>query len=327
MQAREELKLKHGKKLSQLHSQEHTGKNVDKLNKTKASVNRMQSLILVTSQAVSATSSAIIGVRDGEFRPEIFQLCSGFYEMWRSMKQSHEIQNHIVQQAVHRLVLHSDNSGHLRDYSTSDMHRQATCDLESALADWHSSFTQMVKFHKDYIRALHAWLELTQIQVTNLPIDTSDSSLLVSLCDEWRQILDRLPDTVAAESIGSFKNMIHSISVKQAEEMKIKKRMETYSKEVERKTLSMRRIENKLRRQYSNFSDTPTDDPLKESKLEIASCKRKVEDEMARYRKAVKVSREVSMNNIQTGLPGIFQSIQAFSDLSTDAFQKLNTFK
>lgn len=320
------MKLKHDKKLSELHGQVHTEKNIGKLNKTKASVNTMQSLILVTSQAVSATSTAIIGVRDGEFRPEIFQLCNGFYEMWRSMNQSHEIQSHIVQQTVHRLVLHSDNSGHLRDYSTSDLHRQATCDLESAVSDWHSSFTQMVKFHKDYIRTLHAWLELTQIQVTTLPIDASDSSSLVSLCDEWRQILDRLPDTVAAESIGSFKNMIHSISVKQTEESKIKKRMETYSKEVERKTMSMRRIENKLRRQHSNYSDIPADDPLAESKLEIASCRRKVEDEMARHRKAVKVSREVSMNNIQTGLPGIFQSIQAFSDLSTDAFRKLNTF-
>ncbi|KAL0373485.1 UNVERIFIED_CONTAM: Nitrate regulatoryprotein [Sesamum radiatum] len=63
VKAREGVKLEHEKKLSVLQSQEYRGEDGAKLDKTKASIKRLQSLILVTSQAVSTTSFAIIGLR------------------------------------------------------------------------------------------------------------------------------------------------------------------------------------------------------------------------------------------------------------------------
>lgn len=71
------MKIEHEKKLSTLQSQEYRGDDEVKLDKTKASIKRLQSLILVTSQAVSSTSSAINGLRDTELVPQLVELCHG----------------------------------------------------------------------------------------------------------------------------------------------------------------------------------------------------------------------------------------------------------
>ena len=71
------MKIEHEKKLSSLQSQEYKGEDEAKLDKTKASITRLQSLIIVTSQAVSTTSTAIVGLRDSDLVPQLVELCHG----------------------------------------------------------------------------------------------------------------------------------------------------------------------------------------------------------------------------------------------------------
>ncbi|KAK6918657.1 protein of unknown function DUF632 [Dillenia turbinata] len=332
VKAREGVKIEHEKKLSTLQSQEYRGDDEAKLDKTKASIKRLQSLIIVTSQAVSATSSSIIGLRDSDLVPQLVQLCHGLMYMWRSMNQSHEIQNHIVQQ-VRGLVNRAAKGD-----STSDMHRQVTRDLESAVSAWHSSFCRLIKYQRDFICSLHGWLKLTLHPINNEIINSNkEPSSVLAFCDEWKLALDRLPDTVASESIKSFVNVVHAISVRQAEELKIKKRTETVSKELERKASSLRNIEKKYYNSYSmvgiGLPDGGADnehaldarDPLAEKKSELATCQRKVEDEMMRHSKAVEVTRAMTLNHIQTGLPGVFQAMTSFSGLFSEALEVVCT--
>ncbi|KAL0429129.1 UNVERIFIED_CONTAM: Nitrate regulatoryprotein [Sesamum radiatum] len=328
VKAREGVKIEHEKKLSSLQSQEYRGEDESKLDKTKASITRLQSLIVVTSQAVSTTSSAIIGLRDSDLVPQLVELCHGFMYMWRSMNQFHEVQNDIVQQ-VRGLVNHT-NKGE----STSDLHRQATRDLESAVSAWHSSFCRLIKFQRDFVRSLHGWFKLTLIPVNNEPTNGNrELPEVFTFCDEWKLALDRIPDTVASEAIKSFINVVHSISLKQTEELKIKKRTETASKELEKKASSLRNIEKKYYHSYSmvgiGLPDTGPDnghaldarDPLADKKAELATCQRRVEDEMLKHAKAVEVTRAMTLNNIQTGLPGVFQAMTSFSALITEALE------
>uniref|UniRef100_A0A5B7ALV7 DUF632 domain-containing protein n=1 Tax=Davidia involucrata TaxID=16924 RepID=A0A5B7ALV7_DAVIN len=328
VKAREGVKIEHEKKLSALQSQEYRGDEEVKLDKTKASIKRLQSLIVVTSQAVSTTSSAIIGLRDSELVPQLVELCHGFMYMWRSMNQFHEVQNHIVQQ-VRGLVNRSAKGD-----STTDMHRQATRDLESAVSAWHSSFCRLIKFQQDSICSLHGWFKLTLLPINNEPSNGSrEPSEVFAFCDEWKLALDRLPDTVASEAIKSFINVVHSISMKQTEELKIKKQTESASKELEKKASALRNIERKYYHSYSmvgiSLPDTGPDnghaldarDPLAEKKSELAACQRRVEDEMLRHSKAVEVTRAMTLNNIQTGLPGVFQAMTSFSALIMEALE------
>lgn len=252
--------------------------------------------------------------------------------MWRQMNQFHETQNLIVQQV--RGLVNQASSGE----STSDLHRMATRDLEAAVSAWHSNFNRLIKYLRDYVHALYGWLKLTLLQVSSdNPQKDHSSPIAVELtafCDEWKQALDRLPDTVPSEAIKSFMNVIHVIYTKQAEELKIKKRAETYSKEFEKKSTALRSIEKKYYQSYSMVGLAlpggghdndgqvfDARDPLAEKKSELATCRRKVEDEMMRHAKAVEVTRSMTLNNIQTGLPGVFQALTGFSGMVVEAME------
>ncbi|GMN56411.1 hypothetical protein TIFTF001_025514 [Ficus carica] len=332
VKAREGVKIELEKKLSALQSQECKGEDETKLDKTKASITRLQSLIIVTSQAVSTTSTAIIGLRDSDLVPQLVDVCHGLMYMWRSMHQYHEVQNNIVQQ-VRGLVNRST-----KGESTSELHRQATRDLESAVSAWHSSFCRLIKFQRDFIRSLHGWFKLTLIPVDNDNANSNrEHSDVYAFCDEWKLALERVPDTVASEAIKSFINVVHVISVKQSEELKVKKRTESASKELEKKASSIRTLERKFYQSYSmvgiglpeagpdNGLVLDARDPLAEKKTELAACQRRVEDEMMRHSKAVEITRAMTLNNLQTGLPGVFQALTSFSTLFTEALETVCT--
>lgn len=240
----------------------------------------------------------------------------------------HEVQNNIVQQ-VRGLVNHSSKGD-----STSELHRQATRDLEAAVSSWHSSFCCLIKFQRDFMRSLHGWFKLSLLPVCtddNINSGHRESSEVYAFFDEWKLALDRVPDTVASEAIKSFINVVHVISVKQTEELKVRKRTETASKELEKKASALRNIERKYYHSYSmvgiglpdpgpeNGTALDARDPLAEKKSELASCQRRVEDEMVRHSKAVEVTRAMTLNNLQTGLPGVFQALTSFSNLFTEA--------
>ncbi|CAA3020600.1 Hypothetical predicted protein [Olea europaea subsp. europaea] len=332
VKAREGVKIEHEKKLAALQGQEYRGVDEGKLDKTKTSINRLQSLIVVTSQAVSTTSSAIIGLRDSDLVPQLVELCHGFMYMWRSMHQFHEFQNDIVQQ-VRGLVNQAE-----KGEATFDMHRQATRDLESAVSVWHSSFCRLIKFQRDFVRSLHGWFKLSLLPVSGEATNgISKLSEVSAFCDEWKLALDRIPDTVASEAIKSFVNVVRSISLKQMEELKIQKRTETVSKELEKKASSLRNIERKYYQTYSmvgvglpgtgpeNEHGLDARDPLAEKKSELAICQRRVEDEMLKHAKAVEVTRAMTLNNLQTGLPGVFQAMTSFSALMAEALEAVCT--
>ncbi|KAG9147714.1 hypothetical protein Leryth_014870 [Lithospermum erythrorhizon] len=256
--AREGVKIAHEKKLSTLQSQEAKGEEEAKLEKTKTSINKLQSLILVTSQAVSTTSTAIVGLRDSELVPQLVELCHGFMYMWRSMNQFHEVQNDIVQQV--RGLVNQSNKG----VSTSDLHRQATRDLESSVSAWHSSFCRLIKFQRDFIRSLHGWLALAyKNDLTNIEKKYYNTYSMVGI---------GMPDSGPENG--------HALDAR---------------------------------------------DPLVEKKAELAACQRRVEDEMLKHSRSVEVTRAMTLNNIQTGLPGVFQALTSFSSLFMEALETVCT--
>ena len=71
------MKIEHEKKLKILQNQEFKGGEETKLDKTKTSIKKLQSLIIVTSQAVNIASSAIDGLRDSYLVPLLVELCHG----------------------------------------------------------------------------------------------------------------------------------------------------------------------------------------------------------------------------------------------------------
>lgn len=249
------------------------------------------------------------------------------------MHQFHETQNSIVQQV--RGLINIAGKGE----STSELHRQATRDLEAAVSSWHSSFSRLIKFQREFIHSVQAWFKLTLLPVCQEDGANHQKEPLdaYAFCDEWKLALDRVPDTVASEAIKSFINVVHVISVKQADEHKIKKRTESASKELEKKASSLRNLERKYYQSYSmvgvGLPDSGPDnqhmldarDPLSDKKSELAVCQRRVEEEMVKHSKAIEVTRAMTLNNLQTGLPGVFQALTSFSALFMESLQTVCT--
>ena len=108
------------------------------------------------------------------------------------MHHYHEIQSNIVQQ-VRGLVNRSS-----RGDSTSELHRQATRDLESAVSAWHNSFCRLIKFQREFILSLHGWFKLSLVPVHNDNINGRETSETYQFFYAWKLALDRVSDSVAS---------------------------------------------------------------------------------------------------------------------------------
>lgn len=239
--------------------------------------------------------------------------------MWRSMYECHQVQMHIVDQLKFLNTIPSTEP-------TSEIHRQSTLQLEVELQQWHQSFCNLVKAQRDYIRSLTGWLRLSLFQFNKNPLMRSmQDSTIYSLCEQWQLEIDNVPDKVASEGIKSLWTVIHAIVVQQAEELKQKKRSEVANKQLEKRAVELRSLEVKYG-PYSKpeiSSSRKGGDPVGEKRAKVDMLKVKAEEEKAKHEKSVSATRAMTLNNMQMGLPHVFQAMTGFSSVCKQAFEKV----
>ncbi|XP_062102678.1 protein ALTERED PHOSPHATE STARVATION RESPONSE 1 [Humulus lupulus] len=314
----ETIKIEHGKKMSTLKKLELKRADYMKTEKTKKEVEKLESEMMVASQAIESTSTEIIKLRETELHPQLIDLVKGLMCMWRSMYECHQVQKHIVQQLKYLNAIPSAEP-------TSEIHRQSTLQLELEVQQWHMSFCNMVKAQQDYIQSLTGWLRLSLFQFNKNPLSrTGQESKIYSLCDEWHLAVDRIPDKVASEGIKSFLTVIHAIVVQQAEEHKQKKKSEAVFKELEKKVVNLRSLECKYG-PYSmpESSGVSRRNPVAEKRLKVEMLRAKAEEEKTKHEKSVSVTRAMTLNNLQMGLPHVFEGMVGFSSVCMHAFESV----
>lgn len=233
--------------------------------------------------------------------------------MWRSMYESHQVQTHIVQQLKYLNIIPSAEA-------TSEIHRQSTLQLELQVQQWHQSFCNLVKAQRDYIQSLTGWLRLSLFQFNKNPLfKAGQDSKIYKLCEEWHLAADRIPDRVASEGINSLLTVIHAIVVQQTEEHKQKKKSEAAFKELDKKSNELRSVESK----YGPYSISEGKNPVVEKRAKIEILKAKAEEEKIKHEKSVSVTRSMTLNNLQMGLPHVFQALVGFSSVCMQAFESV----
>ncbi|XP_021727600.1 uncharacterized protein LOC110694734 [Chenopodium quinoa] len=315
----EKIKMEHEKRVEQLRRLEVKRADYFKTEKTKKEVEKLESQIEVATQAIQTTSNEIIKLRETELYPQLLDIVKGFMCMWRSMYECHQVQMHIVDQLKFLNAIPSNEP-------TSEIHRQSTLQLEVELQQWHQSFCSVVKAQRDYIRSLTGWLRLSLFQFNKNPLMRSiQDSTIYSLCEQWQLEIDNVPDKVASEGIKSLWTVIHAIVIQQAEELKQKKRSETANKQLEKRAIELRTLEAK----YGPYSMPEMSssrkgrNPVGEKRAKVDMLKAKAEEEKAKHEKAVSVSRAMTLNNMQMGLPHVFQAMTGFSSVCKQAFEKV----
>lgn len=137
----------------------------------------------------------------------------------------------------------------------------------------------------------------------------------VSLMSESKQ--------VAAEAIKSFVSVVHSIVLQQNEECNLQKKCVRLESRLKKELNSLwelekhneHTIENPFQVADSNHHSLST----KPGKLE--TFKKRVEEEKAKYMSSVRMSRAMTLNNLQTSLPNVFQALMGFSGMCVHAFE------
>ncbi|KAL4376300.1 hypothetical protein GQ457_02G013620 [Hibiscus cannabinus] len=310
----EAIKIEHEKRVAHLRKLEVKRADYIKTEKTKKEVEKLESQMMVASQAIETTSAEIIKLRESELYPQLLELVKGLMCMWRSMYEIHQVHTHIVQQLKYLNFIPSNKP-------TSEIHRQSTLQLELQVQQWHLSFCNLVKAQRDYIQSLAGWLRLSLFQFSKNPvIRNSQESKIYSFCEEWHLAVDRIPDKVASEGIKSFLTVIHAIVVQQAEEYKQKKKADSTSKDFEKKAAELRSLESK----YSPFSVPEANrDPIAEKRTKVELSRAKAEEEKNKHEKSVSVTRAMTLNNLQMGFPHVFQAMVGFSSVCMQAFESV----
>lgn len=235
--------------------------------------------------------------------------------MWRGMYECHQVQTHIVQQLQY---LNNPSS----TIPTSELHRQATLQLEAEIENWHSAFCNLVKSQRDYLHAITGWLRLSLFQCQHNQLGRNhENSEIYGLCEEWQLALDRVPDKVASEGIKSFLIVIHAIVMQQAEEHRQKKSSDSAFKVLEKRSKELRSLERKYGSCSSEvYGDNAGSSSIMEKKAKVDALKTKAEEEKSKYEKSSGITRAMTLNNLKTGFPNVFQAMTGFSGVCAQAF-------
>ncbi|KAE9612937.1 hypothetical protein Lal_00027528 [Lupinus albus] len=313
------LKMEHEKKVELLRKLEMKRAENLKIEKTKKEVEKLESVMMVASQAIHSISAEIIKLRETELYPQLIELVKGLMCMWRSMYESHQVQKHIVQQLEYLNTIPSTNP-------TSEIHKQATLQLELQVQQWHQSFCNLFKAHRDYIQSLTCWLRFSLLQFSRNQLSrTTEESKILSLCEEWHLAVDRIPEKVASEGIKSLLAVINAIVVQQTEEHKQKKRSDSAFKELEKKVDQLRSLECKYGpySMHESYGSLRIKDSVTEKRVKVEILKAKAEEEKSKYEKSVSITRAMTVNSLQMGFPHVFQGIVVFSNVCMEIFESV----
>ncbi|KAF5475069.1 hypothetical protein F2P56_006914 [Juglans regia] len=316
MKEEEITKLEHQRKSFMLQKQEDENHDWTKTEKTRLSVESLEADMVRLQQSISKICSSILELIDEELYPQLVALTSGLMQMWKTMYECHQVQIDISKQLNY---LH-DNA--ITDFST-DFHRQATAQLETEISYWFNSFCKLIKSQRGYVRTLCRWIQLTE-HVTDGHQHSSYSSVVHSLCEVWQVALDKLPDKVASEAIKSFLSAIHSVLLQQVEECNQQKKYEKLERRVQKESDSLVELEKKLEGSFADentVSNLSPKHPLSLKRAKTEALKKQKNIEEAKYLNAVNVTRAMTLKNLKTSLPVVFQALMAFSRDSVRAME------
>ena len=322
---RERLQLHHDKKLTELRDQEYSRKiNVD-IQKLKAAWDRARAQLAASSQAADASSAAISELRDTHLARQVLGLCHATRDMWRAMRQHHAAQRLIAQQ------LRGLSSRTSMD-PTTEIHHEATRELEAAMSAWCAALGHLAKHQREYVHALHGWLTLTLAPINGAEVSSSSPVAveLVAFVDRWGKVLDGVHCAEVLKSIKNFAGATHALYAHQSDELRVARRVRQYARELDRKSRMLRQVESSYYDSYvpSGFPmwnrgrSWRGDDRMQvhdarnevaRRKEEIAVCRRMLEDEMRRHAKAIDGTRSAAVTGVQGTLPAVFQAMAAFS--------------
>ncbi|KAK1388508.1 nitrate regulatory gene2 protein-like [Heracleum sosnowskyi] len=321
------------KKCNQLRDQDARGNEGQTVDKTRAAVKDLYSRILVAIRSAESISSRIEKLRDEELQPQIIELLQGIMNTWKIMMECHEIQNKIMSEVK---TFTCPSYGKF----SNNTHLLATLQLRAELQNWHTCFKEYMLAQKAYIEALHGWLSkfvVAEVEFysnrrgSSPPSGTNGPQLLL-ICNDWLTLLQKLPDKMVSYAIKSFAKDVKALCNQQEEEQQQKRKVDSLSKVLDKKILTLQKTENKIFRpkHFDHNPELDTDSQieyLRDRKDLLDDFKVKVEIEKEKHQNSMQETQRITLNGFQTGFCRVFESLTDFSKASLKMYQDLISYK
>ncbi|XP_076894948.1 protein ALTERED PHOSPHATE STARVATION RESPONSE 1-like [Bidens hawaiensis] len=319
------------RKCSQLRNQDVKGDEGGTIDKTRAAVKDLYSRILVAIRSAESNSERIEKLRDEELQPQIIELLHGMMNMWKVMLESHEIQNKIMSEVK------------LFTYPTygkfsNNTHRLATLQLEVEFQNWRACFRDYLTAQKQYVGALYSWLSkfivpevefYSKSRNTSQPFQTVNGPPLLMICQDWFNFMDKLPDKSVYVAMRSFSKDLHSLWIQQGKEQDQKRKVDSLSKELDRKILAFQKTETRAfetKMPGLELCEIEVDqkaDYLKSRKEYLDEFRAKVELERGKHQSCMQETQRITLNGFQNGFCRVFEDLIEFSKGSLKMYSDL----
>lgn len=319
------------RKCNQLRDQDARGDEGTTVDKTRAAVKDLYSRILVAIRSAETISQRIEKLRDEELQPQIMELLQGMMRCWKTMLESHEIQSKIMFEVK---TFTCPTFGKF----CNDSHRLSTLQLGAELRNWRTCFTEYVASQKAYVEALHGWVskfivrevEFYSRSRLSAPPCRENGPPLLTICRDWLASLDKLPDKDVGSALRSCEKDIRALWVQQGEEQQQKRKVDSLSKELDRKILGFQKAENKFYEiKLTDHKLDPESDPgaeyLKERKDLLDNFRKKVDMEKENHQNCMQETQRITLNGFQTGFGRVFESMTEFSKITLKMYNDLSS--
>ncbi|KAL0546087.1 hypothetical protein IC582_015992 [Cucumis melo] len=319
----ERLRIIYEKLCKKLKRLDDHGADSTKIDATHASIRKLSTKIDVCIKAADAISSRIHKLRDEELQPQLTDLIQGWIKMWKSILKCHQKQFQAVMESKIRSL--KARTGSRRDESL-----KATVDLEMELVNWCSRFNNWIRTQKAYVESLNGWLLRC---LNNEPEETADGVAPFSpsrmgappifiICNDWHQAMVEISEDKVVGAIHGFALNLHELWERQDEEQRQRIKANFLYKDFEEhlRTLKMERAmikpdqdEASVRTALSKVPSENQVSPPDDLKANLDSLRKKLYDERAKHKDAIKLVHNAASNSIQAGLVPIFEALEKFS--------------
>ncbi|KAA8546419.1 hypothetical protein F0562_002842 [Nyssa sinensis] len=329
----ERLRVIYERECKRLKVLDERGAESRKIDATQASIRKLLTKLNVCIKAVDAISSRIHKLRDEELQPQVTALIHGLIKMWKSMLKCHQKQFHAIMESKTRSL--KGNTGFRRESSL-----RATVELEMELLTWCSRFSDWINTQKSFIDSLNGWLLNCLLYV---PEETPDGRAPYSpgrigappifvISHDWSEAVKTISDEGVATAMRNFASSLHQLWERQDEEQRQGLKAEYLSKDFERRlrTLSMER--GRMEKDQDAVSDktgvsiVPSESgvsPLDDLKVDLDSIRKRLDEERARHKDAVKLVHNAASSSLQAGLIPIFEALENFTSEALKAYEQV----
>ncbi|XP_017981663.1 PREDICTED: uncharacterized protein LOC18592362 [Theobroma cacao] len=319
----ERLRAIYEKKCKRLRMLDGQGAEASKIDATQASIRKLLTKINVCIKAVEAISIRIHKLRDEELQPQLTELVHGLIRMWKSMLRCHQKQFQAIMESKVRSL--RANTAFQRESGL-----KATAELEMELLDWCTRFNNWINTQKAYVGSLYGWLmrciereqEITADGLAPFSPGRVGAPPIFVICNDWYQAMDRVSEKGVANAMHNFASSLRQLWERQDEEQRQRTRAQYLSKDFEKRLRELRLERQRIEQVQDALSDkaavskVPSESgvsPLDDLKVDLDSMRKKLEEERARHKDAIKLVHDAASSSLQAGLVPIFEALGNFT--------------